>query len=164
MYEQHWKLLFAICYSKTKDMGASEEIVQDVFVGLWKRGGELQVLKSLQSYLIKSVKVGIIKYFKKKAREASIIVEECDLCEHPEFVTGVLEHNEAITNFLEEDIEIIVGKLPCRCQEVYRMSREQHMTSREIAVKLGVSQKTVKNHLNKALATIRSRSTLLLNS
>ena len=145
-------------------MGASEEIVQDVFVGLWKRGGKLQVLKSLQSYLIKSVKVGIIKYFKKKAREASLIVEECDLCEHPEFVTGVLEHNEAITNFLEEDIEVIVGKLPCRCQEVYRMSREQHMTSREIAVKLGVSQKIVKNHLNKALATIRSRSTLLLNS
>lgn len=157
IYEDYWEMLFALCYHKTKDMPASEEIVQDIFVSLWKRKGELIVADSIKGYLIKSAKTGIIKYYKSKVKSTATPVADCNLCEQKGFGEDVLQHNEAIVKLLEEEVEIIVNELPCQCQKVYRLSREKHLTTNEIAAKLNISQKTVKHHLTKALAYIQKK-------
>ena len=157
LYENYWRLLFAICYQKTNNVEASEEIVQDVFVALWKRGGELVVPASIKNYLIKATKTGLIRYYRKKSKNREEVASKCDLCEAPGFGEDTLQHNEAISKFLREDLQLIVDQLPCQCQKVYRLSREEHLTNDEIAIKLNISQKTVKNHLTKALSVIRNR-------
>lgn len=164
VYEDYWRVLFAICYNKTKDVQASEEIVQDIFVSLWKRGGKLIVPISIKGYLITSAKTGIIKHYKQKAKNQTIVLDNCDLCEQKNFGQDVLEHNEAIFKFLKEDIEIIIDQLPCQCQKVYRLSREKQLSTKEIASELKISQKTVKNHLTKALSTIKQKVITALNS
>lgn len=149
--------MYAICYKNTNDTEASEEIVQDVFIGLWKRGGELEVSLSIKSYLIKSAKTGVIKHYRTKTKNREDVVTACNLCEEKEFTIDVLEHNEAISTFLEEDLQLVVNQLPCQCQKVYRLSRENQLNSNEIAVALSISPKTVKNHLTKALSFIRKQ-------
>ena len=157
LYQEHWKLLFAICYKNTNDLQASEEIVQDVFVGLWKRGGILIVRETIKTYLIKCVKTGIIKHYRDKRKKLDTFKTDCDLCEKYRLNEATLQHNEAIEGFLEEDLQLIVNQLPCKCQKVYRMSREEHLSTKEIASILNISPKTVKNHLTKALAIIHTK-------
>ncbi|WP_103070194.1 RNA polymerase sigma-70 factor [Aquimarina sediminis] len=157
LYTDYWKLLYAICYHKTNDAEASEEIVQDIFIGLWKRGGKLEVTTSIKSYLIKSAKTGVIKYYRSKIKSKEDLSTECNLCEKSEFGADVLQHNEAISKFLDQDLQLIINQLPCQCQKIYRLSRENHLTTNEIAKELKISQKTVKNHLTKALSFIRTK-------
>ena len=153
LYRQYWKKLYTISYSKTKNIEVSEEIVQDIFISLWKRRNELKITSSLENYLIKATKLKVIDFYRKQYRNKETPV--CNLCEHPEFDKNCLEHNEALFKFLEQDLQLVVNQLPCQCQKVYRLSREKQMSINEISTMLDISSKTVKNHLTKALSFVR---------
>ncbi|MGM8361565.1 RNA polymerase sigma-70 factor [Flavobacterium sp. ARAG 55.4] len=155
LYRDFWKKLYAICYSKTSNKEASEDMVQDIFISLWNRRNKLVITSSIEHYLIKSAKLKVIDYYRiqSSAKENNLL--ECNLCEHPEFDKEFLQQNEALYQFLEQDVELIVSDLPCQCQKVYRLSREEQMSTTEIADNLNISPKTVKNHLTKALGLIR---------
>ena len=58
-------------------------------------------------------------------------------------------------NELKEKIDIAVRQLPEHCRIVFEMSRFDELKNREIAGKLGISQKTVEAHLTKALKILR---------
>jgi len=61
-----------------------------------------------------------------------------------------LEFNE-----LQEKIGLAIKNLPEHCRIVFEMSRFDELKNREIAEKLGVTQKTVESHLTKALKLLR---------
>ncbi|MDB5153923.1 MAG: polymerase sigma-70 factor [Mucilaginibacter sp.] len=48
-------------------------------------------------------------------------------------------------------IETEVRQLPDKCRSIYELSRSEHKTNGELAIQLGISEKTVENHLTKAL-------------
>ena len=52
-------------------------------------------------------------------------------------------------------LEKAVSVLPKQCKKVFKMSREEHFSMKEIATRLSISPKTVENHLGKAIKTIR---------
>lgn len=118
---------------------------------------------TVRGYLVKSVKSAIIRQFQKKsvlpAKTVDIGIEH-NLNNEPE----LLQQNLANGVFLEEDMEAVVEKLPAKCQKVYRMSREEDLNTVEIAYRLKISPKTVKNHLTRALRLIRNESDLFLHS
>ena len=58
---------------------------------------------------------------------------------------------------LEDLIRVEVELFPPKRQEVYILSREKGLTTREIAIKMNISTSTVENHLNKALKILRQR-------
>jgi RNA polymerase sigma-70 factor (ECF subfamily) len=130
-------------------------MVQDIFISVWKRRNELKITSSMEHYLVKSAKLKVIDYYRKQYTHKQSNTTECNLCEHPEFDGKYLQHNEALFQFLEQDIQLIVNQLPCQCQKVYRLSREEQMSTIEIANSMELSPKTVKNHLTKALGLIR---------
>lgn len=146
-----------ICYSKTQNKEFSEEIVQDIFISLWRRKDEIVINTSLENYLIKATKLKVVDFYRKKYTQKNNIVVDYDgdLCEGSVFAGSTLEHNEAVYIFLEKDLQFIVNQLPHQCQKVYRLSREKQLKAEEIAHILNISPKTVKNHLTKALGFIK---------
>ena len=46
--------------------------------------------------------------------------------------------------------------MPPKCREVFRMSKLQRMKYKEIASRLNISEKTVENHIGKAIKIIRA--------
>ena len=72
---------------------------------------------------------------------------------------------EVAVKHLNHKLELAVGDLPSRTQEIYRLSRYRHLAVKEIATKLGLSEQTVKNQLTTALSHLRhswDKLTLLL--
>ena len=62
---------------------------------------------------------------------------------------------ELETADLREYIYSLIGMLPPRQKEVFKLSREEHLTYGEIAQKLQISEKTVERHMGEALKFLR---------
>lgn len=63
---------------------------------------------------------------------------------------------------LKEFIKRMVGGLPPRQQEVFKMSRDEHLTYKEIATRLNISEKTVERHINEAIKFLKKNIMLYL--
>ncbi len=153
IYNRYWKRLFTVAISKTGgNIEEAEEIVQDIFVSLWSRRHQLELTSSLEHYLAASVKYRIIKSLAKKDLHRRYTAHNQ--------VTASLSDNSTQDwldfEELQTRLEALVAGLPEKCQLVYRMSREDGYSQREIAGELSISEKTVEAHLGKALKLLRN--------
>mgnify|MGYP001019029116 CR=1 FL=1 len=64
-----------------------------------------------------------------------------------------------ITDFthkhIEEALKISIEKLPEKCGKIFYLSRQEHLTNKEIAVRLNISIKTVENQITLAIKKMR---------
>jgi RNA polymerase sigma factor (sigma-70 family) len=63
--------------------------------------------------------------------------------------------DEIMLRDLKNTIALEVSQLPDKCRSVYELSRIEHKSNKEIASHLGISEKTVENHLTKALKRLK---------
>jgi len=152
IYERYWEKLYRYVFNRTSSSDVAFEITQDVFVSLWNRRQEVVFHSSLSGYLFASVRYGIIRYIRSSRLRDDYFRD---------FTLYISSHrdnsNEDQMNLhqLEEAIEASVRELPERCREIFRMSRYQNMSIKEIAGKLEISHKTVENQLSAALNHLR---------
>lgn len=153
IYDLHWKNVFGICYHQTLDAAVSEEIVQELFCSLWERRESLQIEGPLENYLARAAKFKLIDYYRKKAKTTvQADFSEMPACSSYENCT----ENDVLYHALSDKVGNLVDQLPCQCRLVYKMSREKGLTTKEIAANLLISEKTVKNHLTKALGYLKA--------
>ena len=153
IYDLHWKNVFGICYHQTRDAVVSEEIVQEIFCSLWERRESLQIDGPLENYLARAAKFKLIDHYRKKAKTPvcadSLATAACSAFEN-------CTENDVLYHALSDKVGDLVDKLPCQCRLVYKMSREKGLDTKQIAAALLISEKTVKNHLTKALGFLKA--------
>ncbi|MEJ2884535.1 RNA polymerase sigma-70 factor [Pedobacter sp. GR22-6] len=160
IYERYWSVLYRSAFNVLRDKEAAMDVIQEVFIWFWEHKGNVQI-NSIKAYLLTAVKYKVANYIRNgKVRESfydRIPKVELDT-EFPDEQLELKELKEMINNFVME--------LPERCQEVFNMSRNEHLSNKEIAERLGISEKTVENQINKALKRIKSslvRSSAFIN-
>jgi RNA polymerase sigma-70 factor (family 1) len=149
IYKLHWQSLFVSAYNVTRDKGACNDILQDIFLQLWLRREKIAITGSLEAYLHTAVRYQVFKYIRKSTR-VSHLFEQLDqrLSETPADGQVIFkELNEQVTNAVES--------LPSQCMLIYKLSREQQLSNREIAEQLNISIKTVENQMTIALRRLR---------
>jgi RNA polymerase sigma-70 factor (family 1) len=150
LYDRYWRLLYNLAYQKIRDRDLAEELVQDLFINLWVRRERLQVQTSMAAYLSMGVRYMIIKFFQKERVQQRY---EQTLALQPNYANSTEEslgYQE-----LQQVIEQEINKLPEKCREVFQLSRYDHLSQKEISLKLHISEKTVENHIGKALKLLR---------
>ncbi|MFH4968391.1 RNA polymerase sigma-70 factor [Gaetbulibacter sp. M240] len=150
LYESYWKPLFISSYNLLKDKELSEEIIQDVFIDLWKNRETLQIKISIKSYLYACVRYKVFGEFRKNKVKNVELFE--DLNQRFQYATPEtkLMHEELV-----KQVDTIVNTLPKKCREVYILSRNKQLSHKEISEQLGISTKTVENHITMALKVLR---------
>ena len=63
---------------------------------------------------------------------------------------------------LKKYIDELVMQLPPRQREVFRMSRELHMSNREIAEHFSITEKAIERHINLALKFLKKNLNLFM--
>ncbi|QQT27243.1 RNA polymerase sigma-70 factor [Sphingobacterium spiritivorum] len=151
IYKRYWKRLFYIAAKKLHDPEEAEEIVQQIFVSMWNRRENLQINTSLNAYLATSVKYRIIKVMDKLYHQQKYAdsITSRNLDDSTQEWLAFLD--------LKEILNKSISELPEKCQLVFRMSREQYMSQKDIAAALNISEKTVEAHLGKAIKTLRQK-------
>ncbi len=151
LYNTYWQLLFISAYNIIKDKELCEDIIQDIFMNIWHNREKLEINISLKSYLYACARYQVFNQFRKNKDKIHVEFFN-DLDKRFQYATPETEmmHDELV-----QQISTIVETLPEKCQLVYKLSREEQLTHKEIALRLNISVKTVENHITKALQTIR---------
>lgn len=140
-----------------EDEDEAKGVVQEAFVKLWEIRHELNPDSNLRNFLFTLVKNNCLNALKRR----QILLKHHEKIRwmdmHYQYESlarlgdDYLEFNE-----LKEKIDLAIRNLPEHCRVVFEMSRFEDLKNREIAEKLGVTQKTVEAHLTKALKILRN--------
>jgi RNA polymerase sigma-70 factor (family 1) len=151
MYLRYWEKVYAVCYNNIRHTEVSKGMVQEIFKSLWERREQLEIDTSIERYLMRSAKFKVFEYLRnvKSRREhtARALSGYCN-AEH-------CTENDIMFNSLKCKVDLLVDTLPCRCRNVYKMSRDQGLSNKEIASALLISERAVEYHISRALSTLR---------
>jgi len=157
IYQKYWDKLIAIAGKRLEDIIEAEEIVQDIFLNLWRRKANFELKQTFDHYFAVAVKFEIINRLAKRARERE---------RNKLFSQGLVEGFEPMMpldlRILQKQLEETISSLPPKCQLVFRMSRESGLNNKKIAEQLNISEKAVEKHITQALKKLKSRFGILL--
>lgn len=128
----------------------SEEIVQELFIDLWKKRESLPTINSLSAYLHTSVKNRSINYVKSANSKYQLVNDTY-------YLEGSIDSTEEYLNASELEIIVASGikKLPPQCRNIFILNRHEGLTYKMIAEKLNISQKTVETQMAIAIKRLK---------
>jgi len=150
IYQKYWERLFLSAYNVLKDKEACEDIVQEIFIQLWQKKEQLVIKTSLDAYLVSATRYQVFHLIRKgfKRKELFENLEERFSTEGADASLDVKE--------TQKTIDVVVDNLPEKCKIIYKLSRENHLSYKQIAEQLQISPKTVENQLAIALKRLRN--------
>jgi RNA polymerase sigma-70 factor (ECF subfamily) len=150
IYHTFSKELLLVAYKKTGDKLIAEEIVQNIFISLWERKEELNI-SNLHGYLFGAMKFAVINHIR------SLVMEN----KYMEYQSLTYSENDQDTHHqielhdLSSLIEQSLNSLPEKTQEVFRLSRFQHQSTKAISASMNISEKAVEYHITQSIKRIR---------
>ena len=152
VYELYSEKVYRLAFRFLKDKEQSEEIVQEAFINLWLSREKLDVDGNMWLYLYvisKRLSLNALR----QVGKSSILVEK--LLQQVSELQNTTEE-EVLAHDLEHYAEKIIEKLPRQQQLVFKLSRVEGLSHKEIAEQLQISPNTVKNHMVEALKTLKT--------
>lgn len=149
-YNLYWEKIFAVCYNNIQELEPAKGMVQEIFRSLWERRNELEI-QNLEHYLIKSAKYKAFEYIRNKVSRQKHNELSLMNCANSTNCT----EEQVIFNDLKSKVDLLVDELPCQCKRVYKMSRVQGLSNREIAQVLSISERAVEYHITKAMSRLK---------
>ncbi len=143
--------VFGFVYGYLKIREEAEEVVQDVFLSVWRTRQNLKPELSFKAYLFKIAYHQILESFERINRQQ-------------EYKHTIIKESLDFSNDLDErlnyqmllnKVESIIEQLPPRQKEILIKKKKEGYTVKEIAQQLKISPKTVENHLTEALRNIK---------
>ena len=153
LYARYKKMLMPFCKKNMKNEADAEDIIHDIFLQLWENRHLLGEISSFSSYVQTMAKNKVFYTF----RQSDI---------HSRFVRNMLTNGEnsmndtedaVIDNDYAEFLNEIIERLPPMQKKVFRLSRVERLTYKEIAELLHLSADTVKKHASLALEKIKKQ-------
>ncbi|WP_437919459.1 RNA polymerase sigma-70 factor [Sphingobacterium sp. LRF_L2] len=149
LFQEYWQRMYVFALKTTDNEDDSKEIVQDVFKSLWERRESLSI-RDADRYLLRSVKLRALEFIRNKAtrqRHHNIILDR-----------SATDYEDQHIQIKELNLKLqrIIESLPKQCKNVFKMSREEGLSNKEIAKTLLISERAVEYHISKALLTLRT--------
>lgn len=149
IYERYWKSIYLTALKKLRSAHLAEELTQSLFVNIWERREQSSII-NISSYLSSAIKYKIINYIESRYSSQGVIDED---------MSDLMADNSTEDNILLNDLNLIITnalqQLPVKTREVFKLSRFDHFSVREIAGKMNLSEKAVEYHITQSLKLLR---------
>ncbi len=149
LFRTHYAALCRAVYPIVRDRDTAEDMVQDVFMKIWRSKTKLDAEQSVKAYLFRAAINTALNFLEKNRR-----TDPWDdaLADH----YGVNSTEETIAyQETKQRVAHALGQLPPKCKVVFSLSRFEEMSYAEIAQHLQISVKAVEKHMGKALKIMR---------
>lgn len=153
IYDRYWAVLYRHALRMLGDEDPAGDVVQEVFLSFWNKAEETTITTSLSSFLYTATRNRILNYWTSEKARQKHIARFHDFVQQQESGTDY----KVRANMLSELIEQEVATLPQHMREAFELSRNQHLSYKEIAEELGVSEHVVRNNVSRALKILRVR-------
>ncbi len=144
------KMLLSYAFSLANDYDMAQDIVQDVFLDIWKDRKKLRPMRSLKNYIYKMTYHKFINQYHRHRAISSL--------ERAYMETLDQAFDDSNAELLERKIALVaegIDKLPTKCKEAFLLSKKEGLINVEIAEYMNISIKTVEGHLTKAYSFLR---------
>jgi RNA polymerase sigma-70 factor (ECF subfamily) len=150
LFEKHWATAYSNAYKRLRDAEQAKDIVQDIFAHIWLNRKTLHI-QNLPAYLSTAIRNRVIKIAAKQKLS------------HPFF--NILESipgreynadKELLWKEFYRAYEDLVSTFPAKRQMIFRLRFHNDLSTKDIALQLGLSRKTVQNQLGKAIEQLRA--------
>lgn len=147
-YSQLCKRAFAI----TGSMDDAEEVVQDVFVSLWKSDTIINEISYPLNYLSAAVRNKSISFIQSSFAKN----KKAEVADFDSEAIGTIQEDSIQDTEAKAVVYQAINTLPPKCKEVFLLSREAELPYKQIAEELDISIKTVENQISIALKKIQA--------
>jgi RNA polymerase sigma-70 factor (ECF subfamily) len=135
------------------DKSFAEEIALEIFTVVWEKREQLQVRSNIKAYLFTAGKNKAISIFRRSRQHLLSSLDVEDHSSSADLASDCYLENQELRQILDRAIE----SLPEQSRKIYQMAWEENLSHKEIAGKLGLSPKTVENHVGIALRKLREQ-------
>ncbi|WP_410222492.1 RNA polymerase sigma-70 factor [Pedobacter sp.] len=150
IYKRYAPRLYAAAYNLFRDKPLCEDLIQELFADLWIKRKNLNI-KSLKPYLYTSAKNRALMAM----RSGRTMLSETAL---EKLIADYATDDRLNIRELNDILNKSIDSLPDKCREIFRLSRNEHLSNKEIAERLNISIKTVENQMTIALRKLREQT------
>lgn len=151
LFDNYFPRVRFFIWGLVKDDGTAEDLSQDIFAKLWMCREQLPEIKSLNGYIYRMARNAALNHLRRAVCKTGISgmdISDSDTSE-------TLSEQEYYMHEKELLIRLTVEGMPAQRRRIFEMSRYEGMSNSQIADRLNLKEKTVKNHLNLALRQLR---------
>lgn len=150
IYHRYAETLYHAAFCRLPVQHKAEDLVQEVFINLYKKREEAKEIDNLKAWLLRCMRNLILNEIRNyKLHELH----------HFKIATFKKNYTEIYSTYdlhvLETLFHKALAQLTDKCREVFLLSRTEQLPNKKIAERLAVSEKAVEKQLTKALRTIR---------
>lgn len=149
IYSRHWKKLLHISREKLPAHENAEDVVQDIFVKLWEQRDRIDI-SNLGGYLFTSLRNAIINRYRVRLLHEKYSLQTQDALATQENADDGVQLNELTCAF-----EKHLNNLPEKTVKIFKLSRIEFKSAKEIAATLNIPQRTVEHHIHSAVKRLR---------
>jgi len=149
--ERYGELLYRLVYRKTGDTDTARDVVQQVMIKIWEKRKELELRGNLNAYLARAVHNESLNFLKQQARQQQIINDYQRFIDQkvPGADQALLDKD--IMDALYKAIEM----LPERVRAVMELRLKEHLSNKEISIRLDIAEETVKSHIKRGIISLK---------
>lgn len=157
IFDRFYGLLFVHACKTIKDEEEAKDIVQELFETLWVRRETIAFEHSLSAYLYAAIRNKIINRIAHQQVQNKYISSLRDFIDRDTYLADYRVREKEMKRIVEQEI----SSLPVKMKEIFEMSRRDYLSYKQIALKLQISEHTVRTHVKKALRILKPKLSLI---
>ncbi|WP_020599506.1 RNA polymerase sigma factor [Spirosoma panaciterrae] len=160
LYQRFYAILYSYGYKVADHTTLVEDAIQDLFVDVWRMRHSIALAQSVKFYLFRSLRRKIHLLGKKEHGFETELPESDHTISSDYSAEQILISQEQQSELIDRLTQALT-KLPQRQQEVITLRFYQSFRHEEIAQIMGITEKSVRNTLHKALSHLREQAPYL---
>lgn len=151
LFNYYYPRLYNFSKSFLKLEDGIDDILQEVFLKIWHNRNEIISSDAFNSYIFTVTRNLLLNELRSRLNNEKMKSRILDASVAEEYLSmGNVEYDE-----LKEKVEEIINELPQKQREIFKMSRIEGLSHKEIAEKKSISTKTVEYHVGQSIRLIK---------
>nr|WP_121271953.1 sigma-70 family RNA polymerase sigma factor [Pedobacter schmidteae] len=153
IFDRFYGVLYLHALKILQDEDEAKDLIQELFEMIWARRSTLSLTGSLSSYLYASTRNMVLNRIAYKKVRGRYIQSLGQFMEQEQCLTDFHVREQQLKQLIEQEI----AALPSKMSEIFRLSRTEYLSHKEIASKLSLSELTVKTQVKRALKILKPK-------
>jgi RNA polymerase sigma factor (sigma-70 family) len=149
IYQKYWSDVFNEAYKRLSNRDHAMDVAQEVFTSMWVRSSD-RPIENLPAWLFTVTRNQVYRIFQTVERYVPL----------PDLMQEIAEYDTADARILEKELlktyHDLIATLPDQQRIVFGMRYQESIDPNEIASRLNLSSKTVRNHIGRALMKLKT--------
>ncbi len=152
IYNRYWAEMYYHTFRMLKDEDSSKDVVQDIFSTLWLKSSSLNPNIKLSGHLYISARHKVLNLIAQDKVRNDYLSAVAQFVTDATYDASLFDEKQML-----EIVETEIRNLPPKMREVFELSRKDNLSHKEIAVRLSISDQTVKKQVHNALKILKSK-------